>query len=1363
MEVSHPHMEAFVAKHKLTKLATTRRCRSAEANKPPQPTHICEGPGTHRELDHLLIRLPDGVRCETPITSLLEHSGTSDHKPVLSRLTLHNYNYAPSPPRLPTCHEPRLVTPIPIAKLEAYKNKVQQTMSPQLALLHQLTLATRTQLVELWEQSGGDYKTVADALKKDGEHHHITEQHREAGRLLTEVTATLNNVAKDTLEYYTPGAAKKHYLPRRTQAVIRRKLKECRYLQSLISTTKEHLQAVNDNGDKLGDHTEHCELYLKLARVHAVHSNTRQAMDVPPQEYPDDQAHAEHWLAKLTTMHHEARKAMWMMKQQHKRTAISNYQTRWRRVLATQPKKGYKRIFDNESAHGANATACAEGDDIPTNLSFLRNPYTGKVTGDPTDVKRVVTDFFRKQQTSVDGPRSGNYGDSTPRNYPFERQDAVDPYKLEPRPGMDRETLSKDMTNDILHGGLFATVLNRAGKHKAPGPDGVPYELIKHGGELLHKCLEQYMVGIWFTTEHPWPNSNTALLYKKHDPLEVKNYRPIGLTNTMYKLWTAMLTEVMSVQAEHYQILSTCQEGFRPYRNTIRQLGMVINALEDARMFSQDIMLLFVDFTSAFNTIDHDKLLQIMFDMGFPEIAIDNVRGIYQSATTSIITPHGPTAPIPIERGTIQGDTLSPFLFLVFMEPLLRWLYSGGRGYKFGCLTPALKHLHQCVSPTFADDLLCMTHDTPNLQVQADKVTAYCNWANMAANATKCGVTGIRYCTEGKQQSNPTSTRAVASLRRSLQRVSIQGRQIPFHHPDTAPYDYLGVPLTATLNYRWYYEKVVEKLKDKADKLNRSFASGPQRLRAIEQCLIPSAAYGFPLAPLGTQEIQRLDAIIAKVAKQAYNLPNSMPSRMVHLARREGGLGVESLRAKFYRLNLATLVKSLNDDGTLGVVTRSLLNAQTKVLHGLHVRDVPSEAKHLRLAKQLAMTAEAGLELTSNGSPYHEEVSDIVSRLKQVKYDPKALGLREAIPARVYRHLMQLGITTLVDLTCEGGTHMIPASALQRRYGHLVNHRHKRALNTLTMLLNSHAADGLTMPNVTTTADLDRPHRKIHYGHIAVELATTTEGGLSKAARLIERMRHGDKATMPPQSPTTDKADQTRCSQKPASKRTKHSRPVTPDPDFGLPDWVQRMREERPREPLTGELHQWDAVSAELLKDRSFTRYASNRRKALRNSRFSRGPSIKDTQCTIAGTTYYFEANGHMAHDESVSNPSCTDGMPTVPPRTQANSRHGDVGQPTHQARPTPQQPEEDFVHITPLQRCIITYNRPTQTALQALYGDHAVPTAFLAERVGSRQRQLLVKWEPTIIMKQHLEAWAALGYTPHEQHERLWPLRRAV
>jgi len=88
-------------------------------------------------------------------------------------------------------------------------------------------------------------------------------------------------------------------------------------------------------------------------------------------------------------------------------------------------------------------------------------------------------------------------------------------------------------------------------------------------------------------------------------------------------------------------------------------------------------------------------MLWIMYDLGFPTDAIDAVINFYENATTQIKLPSGIcTGQIPVERGMIQGDTLSPFFSLLYMKSLLRWLHVGGRGYVHTCI-PKENELHK--------------------------------------------------------------------------------------------------------------------------------------------------------------------------------------------------------------------------------------------------------------------------------------------------------------------------------------------------------------------------------------------------------------------------------------------------------------------------------------------------------------------------------------------------------------------------------------------------------------------------------------------------------------------------------------------
>ena len=105
--------------------------------------------------------------------------------------------------------------------------------------------------------------------------------------------------------------------------------------------------------------------------------------------------------------------------------------------------------------------------------------------------------------------------------------------------------------------------------------------------------------------------------------------------------------------------------------NSIGQLQNVTKIMSDAQISQQDLYLLCVDCSSAFNAIDHDKLLCIMHDLGLPENAIEVIAAPYTNAIIKIKLYFADIGPIKMEGGTIQGDTLSLILLLIFIEPLL--------------------------------------------------------------------------------------------------------------------------------------------------------------------------------------------------------------------------------------------------------------------------------------------------------------------------------------------------------------------------------------------------------------------------------------------------------------------------------------------------------------------------------------------------------------------------------------------------------------------------------------------------------------------------------------------------------------------
>jgi hypothetical protein len=125
------------------------------------------------------------------------------------------------------------------------------------------------------------------------------------------------------------------------------------------------------------------------------------------------------------------------------------------------------------------------------------------------------------------------------------------------------------------------------------------------------------------------------------------------------------------------------------------------------------------DFKGAFGDTDYRILFKTMKELGFPEYDINTCEQLYGVSSTYYMTPHDNASTIPIHTGTLQGDTLSPFIFTIFTEPLLRWLAIGSRGYK---------PIHQSEQPIvtymsyddhgYAHDINITTGTLENLQIQ---------------------------------------------------------------------------------------------------------------------------------------------------------------------------------------------------------------------------------------------------------------------------------------------------------------------------------------------------------------------------------------------------------------------------------------------------------------------------------------------------------------------------------------------------------------------------------------------------------------------------------------------------------------------
>ena len=114
------------------------------------------------------------------------------------------------------------------------------------------------------------------------------------------------------------------------------------------------------------------------------------------------------------------------------------------------------------------------------------------------------------------------------------------------------------------------------------------------------------------------------------------------------------------------------QAGFRKGRGTRDQIANICWIIEKEREFQKNIYFCFIDYAKAFNCVDHNKLWQILKEMGIPDHLTCLLRNLYIGQEATIRTGHGTTDWFQIGKGVLQGHILSPCLFKLYAEYIIR-------------------------------------------------------------------------------------------------------------------------------------------------------------------------------------------------------------------------------------------------------------------------------------------------------------------------------------------------------------------------------------------------------------------------------------------------------------------------------------------------------------------------------------------------------------------------------------------------------------------------------------------------------------------------------------------------------------------
>ena len=221
----------------------------------------------------------------------------------------------------------------------------------------------------------------------------------------------------------------------------------------------------------------------------------------------------------------------------------------------------------------------------------------------------------------------------------------------------------------------------RLKNRKMPGVCDISGEMLKAGGEVVVEWLHRIMNRAWMSSMVPddWRKALVVPVHRKGSKMQCKNYRGISLLSIPGKVYAKILDKRMRDITEEKMLEE--QGAFRKRRSCTDQLFTVRMLSEKIIAKNKSMIMVCVDLEKAYDNVNREMMWKVLEEYGIRGSFVKAVRSMYVSCEACVKVLGGTSDWFKVEQGVRQGCVMSPWLFNVYMDHILREAkerFSGG-------------------------------------------------------------------------------------------------------------------------------------------------------------------------------------------------------------------------------------------------------------------------------------------------------------------------------------------------------------------------------------------------------------------------------------------------------------------------------------------------------------------------------------------------------------------------------------------------------------------------------------------------------------------------------------------------------------